>query len=127
LNTKLRAAVVVLAVCGGILAADIARAATRAETTVTIETQNGDFWGTVDSPRPRRCANDRKIILFKQVGAEQDPSVDTKVGSDNASLNGDAYEWSTGNTGMFGKFYARAPRTLYCKADSSPTVRSVRP
>jgi hypothetical protein len=109
------------------LAAPGLAAGTRAKTTVTIETQNGDFWGTVSSPWPKRCAKDRKIVVFKQLGTEQSPSTDTKIASDTASLNGDAYEWNTGNTGMFGKFYARAKRTESCKAGSSETVRAVRP
>ena len=99
----------------------------RAETTVTIRTENGDFWGYVTSPRPRRCAEGRKIVLFKQVGAEQDPRVDERIASDTASLNGDRYEWNTGNTGRFGKFYARAGKTEDCKGDTSKTIRSVRP
>jgi hypothetical protein len=98
-----------------------------AETTVTIRTENGDFWGYVTSPRPRRCAEGRKIVLFKQVGAEQDPRVDERIASDTASLNGDRYEWNTGNTGRFGKFYARAGKTEDCKGDTSKTIRSVRP
>ena len=98
-----------------------------AETTVTIRTENGDFWGYVTSPRPRRCAEGRKIVLFKQVGAEQDPRVDERIASDTASLNGDRYEWNTGNTGRFGKFYARAGKTENCKGDTSKTIRSVRP
>jgi len=99
----------------------------RAETTVTIRTENGDFWGFVSSPRPLKCAEGRKIVLFKQVGAEQDPRVDQRIADDTASLNGDRYEWSTGNTGKFGKFYARAGKTDDCKGDTSKTVRSVRP
>lgn len=101
--------------------------AVRAETTVTIRTDNGDFSGFVSSPRPLKCAEGRKIVLFKQVGPEQDPRVDQRIASDTASLNGDRYEWSTGNTGKFGKFYARAGKTDNCKGDTSKTIRSVRP
>jgi hypothetical protein len=115
-----------LTVCGLLVLGETATASTRADTTVTIKTQNGDFWGYVSSPRPLRCAKGRKVILFKQVGTEQSPSTDPKMGSDTAELNGDRYRWDTGNSGLFGKYYARAPRTELCKADSSPTVRSVR-
>ena len=126
MNTLLRSALVI-AVGAAVIVTGIAGAGTRASTTVTIQTENGDFWGYVDSSRPLRCAKDRKIVLFKQAGSEQDPSIDQKVGSDTASLQGDRYMWSTGNTGQFGKFYARAKRTADCKGDSSPTVRSRRP
>lgn len=126
MRSMLRPGAVALAVATALVMTGTAGAGTRAATTVTIKTQNGDFWGYVDSPRPLKCAEERKIVLFKQVGAEQDPSVDQKVASDTASLNGDRYMWSTGNTGLSGKFYARAGRTLNCKADNSPTVRSVK-
>ena len=127
MKRKLLATVVVLAVCGVIFVTGFASAGTRAETKVTIKTENGDFWGYVSSPRPRRCAEGRKVVLFKQTGREQDPRVDERIATDTASLSGDRYMWSTGNTGVFGKFYARAPKTPDCKADSSETVRSVRP
>ncbi|MEX1262777.1 MAG: hypothetical protein WEE66_02385 [Actinomycetota bacterium] len=105
----------------------VANAGTRADTTVTIRTENGDFWGFVNSPRPLRCAEGRKVVLFKQTGPEQDPRVDERIASDTASLNGDRYQWNTGNTGMFGRFYARVGKTEFCKGDTSKTVRSVRP
>jgi len=124
---KLLSVTLAVAVCGSLAAAGIASAGTtRAKTTVTIQVQNGDFSGTVDSPKPRLCAKDRKIVLFKQVGSVQDPSMDQRVGMDTASVNGNVYEWSTGNTGLFGKFYARAGKTPDCKADNSDTVRSRR-
>jgi len=126
MRSMIRPGAVGLAIVTAVVVAGTAGAGTRATTTVTIKTQNGDFWGYVDSPRPLKCADGRKIVLFKQVGAEQDPSVDQKVANDTASLNGDRYMWSTGNTGQSGKFYARAGRTINCKADTSPTVRSVK-
>ena len=105
----------------------VASAGALADTTVTIRTENGDFWGFVSSPRPLRCADGRKVVLFKQTGPEQDPRADERVASDTASLNGDRYEWNTGNTGMFGRFYARVARTDTCRGDTSNTIRSVRP
>ncbi len=104
----------------------VGTAGTRADTTVTIKTKNGDFWGYVKSTRPFKCAKNRTIVLFKQVGSTQAPKVDQKIASDTASLVAGRYMWSTGNTGMYGKFYARAKRTTYCKADNTDTVRSVR-
>jgi len=98
--------------------------ASRAATKVTIKVEGRDFSGTVKSPRPGRCADGRKIRLHRQVGSEQQPSTDPVIASDTASLNGDKYEWSTGNTGMNGRFYARAKKTDRCKADSSRTLRT---
>jgi hypothetical protein len=104
----------------------MADAGTLAPTTVTIKAQNGDFSGVVKSTRPLVCANGRNVIVFKQVGPQQNPRVDVRVGSDTASLNGDRYEWSTGNSGVFGKVYSLVRRTPDCRPDTSKTVRSVR-
>jgi hypothetical protein len=127
MRTNLLSTAVAVAVCGAMLVVGTATAVTRAPTVVTIKAQNGDFSGRISSPRPKRCANNRKVIVFKQLGSVQDPAHDTKMGSDISSLNGDHYEWSTGNSGApNGKYYARAPQTPNCKADSSLTVRNVR-
>jgi hypothetical protein len=124
MRSKVFATSVVLAICGALSVTGIASAGGRADTKVTIKEQNGDFWGYVSSPRPSRCADGRKIVLFKQKGRDQHPSNDEKVANDTASLNGDRYEWNTGNTGFTrGKFYARASATSDCKPDSSETVR----
>ena len=118
---------VVLALAAVMTFGGFANAGTVADSTVTIKAQSGDFSGTISSSRPMRCAQDRKVVVFKQAGANQDPSQDDRVASDTASLSGDRYEWSTGNTGVYGKVYARVGRTEHCKADTSRTVRSVRP
>jgi hypothetical protein len=104
----------------------VAGGATRADSTVTIKTENGDFWGQVKSDRPMKCAEGRKVVVFEQVGARQNPRRDKRVASDTASLSGDRYEWNTGNTGLEGKFYARIGRTQDCKPDTSETVRARR-
>ena len=96
----------------------------RAKTRVTIRVEGRDFSGTVRSPKPQRCANGRTIRLHKQQGAQQHPNTDQVVATDTASFNGERYEWSTGNTGQNGRFYARARRTAQCKADSSRTLQT---
>ena len=127
MRTKLFLSAIAVTVCATVFVIGTATAATRAPTVVTIKAQNGDFSGRISSPHPKRCANNRKVIVFKQLGSVQDPAHDTKMGSDISSLNGDRYEWSTGNSGApNGKYYARAPQTLNCKADSSLTVRNIR-
>jgi hypothetical protein len=123
-KTTLTLGVIVLSTCAA-LAGGVAGAGTLATSTVTIKAENGDFSGVLKSSRPRVCARDRKVIVFKQLGQEQDPSVDDKVASDTASRSGDRYEWSTGNTGVFGKVYSLVRRTPECKPDASKTVRSV--
>jgi hypothetical protein len=117
-------AVIGLMVVGLVSVSGIASAGTAIETTVTIKTQNGDFWGRVVSPRPKLCAKDRKVVVFKQLGAEQHPATDQKIANDTASLSGGVYKWNTGNTGaMNGRYYARVGRTTSCKADTSETVK----
>ena len=97
----------------------------RAETVVTIKTQNGDYWGYLKTPRPAKCAKDRKVILLKQLGNQQSPSTDQRMASDTASKNGKRYMWSTGNTGLrHGKYYAMVRRTQFCKPDTSDTVKA---
>jgi hypothetical protein len=132
MRTQTVATAAALVLAGGLAAPGFASQAastgggSRIDTTVTIRTENGDFWGQVKSPRPRICAAGRKVVLFKQVGRNQNPSNDERVASDTASRNGDRYEWNTGNTGLSGKFYARVARTDECKGDTSQTVRSDR-
>ena len=75
----------------------------------------------------RWCRHVRHAVHFKQTGPEQGSRADERVASHTASLNGDRYEWNTGNTGMFGRFYARVARTDTCRGDTSNTIRSVRP
>lgn len=116
-----------LTLLGGLAAPGIADAGdTLVSTTVTIRTANGDFWGYVESPQTRNCAKGRKVMLFKQTGRNQNPQNDNRVASDTASKNGDRFMWSTGNTGLSGKFYAKVARTDQCKPDTSKTVRSDR-
>jgi hypothetical protein len=112
------------AVCATVALSAVAQAATRASTTVTIKGKNGDFHGTVDSPKLHKCADGRTITVFRQKGAQQDPANDAKIGSDTSELHGDHGEWSTGNSGFkSGRFYARARRTSACKAASSETIK----
>jgi hypothetical protein len=109
--------------CRGASSKTIRIGPTRAPTTVTIEGENGDYHGTVDSPRLHACAENRLIRVFKQSGATQDPATDDEIGMDTSELNGDHGEWSIGNSGFkSGLFYARAARTSACKAASSETI-----
>jgi hypothetical protein len=127
LRPKLLLSVVALAICGAVVLTGIAQARHAAKTKVTIQVQNGDFSGKVKSKRLHKCADDRKVVLYKQSGHHQRPSSDQKIASDTSELDGNHGEWSTGNTGLSGgKYYARAGRVPGCKPDSSKTVHSDR-
>jgi hypothetical protein len=102
-----------------------AEAAGKAKTTVTIKAENTDLSGTISSPKPNKCAANRTVILMKQKG-KRGGGDDKRIGSDTASLQGGVYRWSTGNTGIEGKFYAKVKATGKCKGDTSKTVRAVR-
>ncbi len=126
MRPKLFGTVVAAAVCGALALTGVAGAGAgdRAKTRVTINEQNGDFSGKVWSPKPRKCADNRKVKLYRQRGAEQNPDREEVVASDTSELQGDYGVWSTGNTGLSsGKFYARAGRTSDCKPDASRTVQ----
>lgn len=118
------ARVIVLAVCSALALTGSAEASGPAATTVSIKGQNGDYSGTVYSPRLHKCADQRTITVYKQRGSAQDPRVDMEIGSDTSELHGHHGEWSIGNSGFkSGTFYARAAKTLGCKAGSSKSIR----
>ena len=86
---KLIAAVLAVTVCGALTFAGIA-VASGANTRVTIQAQQGGFFGFVHTKKSasEKCENGRKVILYKQKGSEQKPRDDTKIGTDIAQPNG---------------------------------------
>jgi hypothetical protein len=95
-----------------------------ARTVVTIEADGTDLSGDVRSPDPA-CADGRTVIVIKQKG-RRGGGDDRRFARDTASVDGDDYEWSTGNTGTPGRFYAKVRATPGCQRDTSPTIRAVR-
>ena len=96
----------------------------RTPTTVTIQARGTDLSGTVRST-DTTCADGRLVILVKQIGTRGGGD-DVRFSTDDASLQGSTYTWSTGNTGTPGRFYAKVRRTATCGFDTSATVRAVR-
>lgn len=120
MRSRLVQVVIGIAACAALALPGMAGGAERASTKVTIKVEgSGDFLGYVKSSKPKQCADGRKITLFRKR-----KSGDEKVASDTASKNGDRYQWSTGNTGLKGRFYARARKTEKCKGATSKTVKS---
>lgn len=112
-----------LALVGALALAVSAQASAPARTTVTITGNNGDYSGTVTSPRLHRCADQRTITVYRQKGSHQNPSVDAEIGSDTAELHGSHGVWSIGNSGFkSGRFYARATKTPWCSAGASASI-----
>ncbi len=94
------------------------------KSTVSIMGTNGDYYGYVSSSNAANCENDRKVVVYKQLGATQSPKTDQKIGSDIAQPNGPDAMWSIGNSGYkTGKFYAKAAKVPGdCKVAFSPTI-----
>ncbi len=102
-----------------------ASAPPRAKVTVTIQAEQTDLSGTVSSGKPVKCAANRTVSVFEQIGGRGGGD-DEKRFSDTSSLQNGKYVWSTGNTGEEGFFYAVVAAKPGCKGDSSPTIRAVR-
>lgn len=110
----------------GSMGATSADAAAPAKTKLTIQTQNGDFSGTLKSKK-RKCMKDREVTVYRQVGSQKNPSVDEEVASDTSSLQNGKGRWETGNTGLRDgqRYYAYTPKKKGCKAAISKSVRTV--
>ena len=98
-----------------------ADAATKARTTLTIQAEGVDLSGKVKSSK-LSCLGNRMVKVYKQKGTQQSPSTDTVIASDISERVGDHGEWSVGNTGMEGKFYARTRGTIECTGATSTTI-----
>ena len=76
---KFNARSVALTACAALALTGSAQASGSATTTVTITGQNGDYSGTVTSPRLHKCADQRTITVYKQKGSRQNPRVDATI------------------------------------------------
>jgi hypothetical protein len=111
------------ATCCAVALTGIAVAGERAKTRVTIHA-NGDVYGKVKSPKLNKCADNRKVKVYKQRGSEQNPRTEEVVARDTSELQGNHGEWNVGQPGLSdGKYYARAGRKPGCKPDNSKTIR----
>ena len=64
-----------------------AGAAGDASTTVTIKAEGTDLSGVVKSPRPKRCAADRLVVVVRQKGARGGGD-DVRFATDTAHVPG---------------------------------------
>jgi hypothetical protein len=119
---KLSITTAIVAVCGLVALVATAGASGGATTSVTIQAQQGGFFGYVKSQN-QSCEAGRKVVLFKQTSSVQKPSQDVKIGSSIAQPNGPHSMWSI-NTNTSGRFYAHVRTTPSCQAAFSKTVHS---
>jgi hypothetical protein len=118
---KVSAGLVAAVACGALAFAGIAMAR-GADTAVTIRGQEGDYHGKVLSERSK-CEVGRKVVVYKQEGRHQRPSVDQKIGQDTSARSGNVGVWDIGNSGFkHGKFYAKAAHSLGCNVGFSETI-----
>jgi hypothetical protein len=96
-----------------------------ANVTVTIQAEGTDLSGKVLSPRPRKCAAERKVIVIRQRGTRGGGD-DERFAMDVTDRQNGVWVWSTGNTGTEGRFYAKVKKKPGCKRDTSRTIRAVR-
>jgi hypothetical protein len=114
--------VAVLAVAAG---GTVAEAATPAKTKLTISGGTGgpggnSFSGFVISKRDS-CHIGRTVTLYEQVGATRSLKRDEKIGTDQATPNGDGSQYFI-DTEEGGTFYAYVKATRKCKAAFSKSV-----
>lgn len=114
-------AVMAVAVAAVAFSAPALSAAKPAKTVLTIRAQGTDLSGTVRSQR-LRCLGNRAVRLYKQQGRQQKPRFDTLIATDTSERRGKIGVWSTGNTGMTGKFYVRTGKVAGCRAGFSKTI-----
>ena len=102
---------------GGLLVSEGATARGKASTKVTIQ-GGGSISGYVKSSNENKCANGRKITVFRLKNDHEE-----KITTDTATPNGDKYQWSAGNPGN-GRYFAAAKETNKCEGDLSKIVRN---
>ena len=95
-----------------------------APTTVTIKAQGTDLSGTVSSPKPKRCAAGRTVLLIKQKGARGGPTTARSAATPPAVRRD--VPVVHGNTGIQGRFYAKVKAIPGCKGGTSKTVKATR-
>jgi hypothetical protein len=110
---------VIVALVGAFAFAGFA-GASGAKTRVSIEAQQGGFFGYVHSKK-QKCEAGRKVVLYKKKG--DNPRDDIKIGHDIAQPNGPDSMWSV-NTDKSGRFYAKASEIQGCHKAYSDTIHS---
>ena len=125
LMAALMTLVMLAALTATVTSTPVQAAAAKARTTVTIQAEGIDLSGKVKSSK-LSCLGNRTVKVYKQKGAAQNPATDPVIASDTSERVGSVGVWSTGNTGMEGKFYAKTRGTLECTGATSQTILASR-
>jgi len=111
--------VVALAGCGVLAVTGAAQAGGPYESKVSIAAEGTDIFGKVKSDAGGLCTSERKVLVFKvKRSGDERVATDTTETTDATSA-----DWSVGNLGLEGRFYAKIRRTDDCLADRSRTIR----
>lgn len=92
-----------------------------AATAVTIESWPGGLTGKVSSPNSARCAEGRRVIVYRARGSKLDPQVDQRVATTRAKGAGGEFGWTV-ESGQDGRLYAQAPAKKGCAAALSRVI-----
>jgi hypothetical protein len=92
-----------------------------AATAVTIDTWPGGLSGEVRSPNAARCADGRRVVVYRVRGAQPDPRSDQRIGAARAQGAADTFGWSV-EADDAGRFYAQAGPKRGCAAGRSEVV-----
>jgi hypothetical protein len=92
-----------------------------AVTSVTIDTWPGGLSGEVASPNAARCADGRRVVVYRLRGAQPDPGSDQRIGAAQAKGGADTFGWSV-EADDIGRFYAQAEAKQGCAAGRSDIV-----
>jgi hypothetical protein len=97
-----------------------------AATKVTIENWPGGLMGEVASARSGRCADGRRVVVYRARGTKRDPADDDRVGAAKAKGAVGEFGWTV-ETDQDGRFYAQVPAKRGCAAALSSVIDSAGP
>jgi hypothetical protein len=121
-RTKILITLALASACGALALPSAASAKTPSGVTLHALPNSG-FRGFVFSPKARKCADGRTVMLFKQKGKKQNAKRDVKKDQAKAFKSSGKYKWKASGYDLHpGRFYARVPATSACQADNSKTV-----
>jgi hypothetical protein len=94
---------------------------------VTIHHKGHHFlFGYVFSPKPRQCAKDRRVRVFRQTGKTQNRRRDPRVGEEpTKKMNSGKYRWTYRRRGpsLIGhSYYVVITKGHGCEGDASGTI-----
>ena len=116
-------AAVAVAAATGLVVSGASANGGNAKTKVTIKAPGGDVYGYVKSTKPNRCADDRKVKVFRQKGGEPGRRRRHQGRRDTAEAERRQVPVVDRAAGVSGKkIYARAGKIPGCRADNSRTI-----